>query len=193
MPSYNTNLPCVYIVQEPGTDLYKIGRTKNFPLRLVGLNSSRTNPLHVVHLVHFSDVVAAEVLLHHDLDAYRIKGEWFKLATLDLWKQSLEKVEIKMASGTATAEVRAMRRAKVRARELKSSRAFRKRQKLLGLPTYPKRRAENSMPFTSKLSMLEPQVMPSCSVSIPRPPWRVGKLGRQHISPRFLRESHLNP
>jgi hypothetical protein len=92
MQAYPTLGSCVYLLQEPTTSFYKIGRTQNIAVRLSALNIGRAVSLEVADLVHVQSrqkSVDIETCLHHQLKAYLMKGEWYELPTLDVWHDAV--------------------------------------------------------------------------------------------------------
>lgn len=72
---------CVYIIEEEGTGLYKIGVSRNPPQRCLSLQRGNPRDLRIVHAINSDEPRATEVAIHDALDEYRVSGEWFELCT----------------------------------------------------------------------------------------------------------------
>lgn len=70
---------CVYIIEEEGTGLYKIGVSRNPPHRRRDLQRGNPRDLRIVHAINSDEPRATEQAIHAALDEYRVSGEWFEL------------------------------------------------------------------------------------------------------------------
>lgn len=68
---------CVYFLHAIGTDLVKVGWTRNLPERVRALSTSCPHALHVLAIV--PGPMSEEGVLHRALSTYRYNGEWFQL------------------------------------------------------------------------------------------------------------------
>ena len=81
----------IYIIQSIGTNLYKIGYTKDQPARrLKELNTGSPNGNKLI--LTFPGSMKQENDLHHALERFRRNGEWFFLPTENLFKAFVETV-----------------------------------------------------------------------------------------------------
>jgi hypothetical protein len=80
--SFTTQLPAaqeyVYIIHATGTNLYKIGQTRNLKARLRGLQTSSPYPLRMIDKCFGSQDL--EFYIHREFADYRKTGEWFEFS-----------------------------------------------------------------------------------------------------------------
>jgi hypothetical protein len=69
----------VYLIQGRGSNLTKIGMTRNLPRRIKLLQAGSPIRLEVIALFHHEDPEALECMLHLDHRSRHIFGEWFQL------------------------------------------------------------------------------------------------------------------
>ena len=69
----------VYLLYCPWNGLYKIGRSKNTPLRHCELEKQSPVDISLIHSFYSDDAPNAEKILQDRNVSKRIKGEWFKL------------------------------------------------------------------------------------------------------------------
>jgi T5orf172 domain len=79
MMATNDRSGYIYVVRSGSSNLYKIGRTTNFPKRLKTLQTSCAVPLTVVKTFMSLDAVSLEKAAHSKFAHFRQKGEWFEL------------------------------------------------------------------------------------------------------------------
>lgn len=97
MSSYpQTRRPCIYLLREPDSGNYKIGRSFQFKDRLVSINTGRSREVEVVDVVYLvgfkSRQRAMEIIeraIHKLLVKHRICREWFDLPNVQTWKDAL--------------------------------------------------------------------------------------------------------
>lgn len=80
MPFYDVTGPCVYLLREEDTAMFKIGRTSLFKERHAVLERERSCKLVVINLISVSSRTAAsqlEAYLHRYFAKQRVRGEWF--------------------------------------------------------------------------------------------------------------------
>ena len=70
----------VYILKEPKSGLYKIGRSKNPFKRLSSLNTAAPYKLTLEHLIECDDYIKEEQFLHSILKNNKVRAEWFRLS-----------------------------------------------------------------------------------------------------------------
>lgn len=71
--------PCYVYAITPGSNRYKIGRTKNLKVRLITLQTGNDELLRIAYYHSFPDCKKAEETLHTIFDAYKKRLEWFHL------------------------------------------------------------------------------------------------------------------
>ena len=71
--------PMLYGIRAEGTDLYKIGFSRDPVRRLRQVQGLAPQPLELIGIIPFGDA-AMEALVHRRLDFCRHRGEWFDLA-----------------------------------------------------------------------------------------------------------------
>lgn len=77
MIDFSGPIPCVYFLHAEGTDLVKIGWTKDLKRRFDQLQTASPHRLRLLG-VHIG-LKAIEAIYHRDLQPYRQRGEWFFL------------------------------------------------------------------------------------------------------------------
>ena len=81
-PDKEDDFVYVYLIQQDGTGLYKIGMTKRPMRRLMQLQLESDRFLSIVHMRKFHIVDGQkrnrfEKIMHDAFDEYRVRGEWF--------------------------------------------------------------------------------------------------------------------
>lgn len=76
---YIQNIKGVYVVNEQGTDKYKIGKTKDLRQRLKAFLTTNSNNIKIVFFVETNHYQSLETHLHDLFKMERIGGEWFLL------------------------------------------------------------------------------------------------------------------
>lgn len=80
---YDRLTPQVYFIRLAGTNVFKVGVSKNVPKRLTTLQSSNPYELELVAILKPFDIIAKEVeTAFHQILKYHnchIRGEWFEL------------------------------------------------------------------------------------------------------------------
>ncbi len=76
---------CLYIIQLGDTNIYKIGISIDPHKRVKQLQSKCPVPLNLLWWNFGHDYKHAEKLMHHFFRDKRVKGEWFKLSTEDIF------------------------------------------------------------------------------------------------------------
>lgn len=87
---YPSKSYCVYLLKDPQSESYKIGRTSNLKRRLGSLNTSRPQSLILVDCIPMesqADAIQGEAYAHYSLHPFRITREWFALPNLRGWEQ----------------------------------------------------------------------------------------------------------
>jgi hypothetical protein len=83
---------CIYVLQYPNSNFYKIGKTKDFEQRFrIISNSLPLKPIQI-HKFYVTDISVGETCVHAHFVNKRINGEWFQLDKRDLkWVKSRER------------------------------------------------------------------------------------------------------
>jgi hypothetical protein len=69
----------VYVIRGEETNLYKIGRTKNWEQRIGDIRNSSPTPIEIIGIFHTEkDHIALELDIHEKFSEYRQHGEWFE-------------------------------------------------------------------------------------------------------------------
>lgn len=72
--------PCIYLICDPASDLYKIGVTRNLSeKRMKQIQNGNGNPLHIICTYHCEFPFRMESILHRKFGYIREEGEWFRL------------------------------------------------------------------------------------------------------------------
>ena len=74
----------VYLLQERGTDRFKIGRANNADRRYRELAIQLPAPVDRIALIKSEDCVFLETKLHQKFAEKRLNGEWFRLNRRDV-------------------------------------------------------------------------------------------------------------
>jgi predicted GIY-YIG superfamily endonuclease len=85
----------VYLINQEGTDLYKIGVTKNLSKRLSALQTSSPVKLVVVKQFNTNYGYKLEKNLHSFFRSNKLEGEWFRLdiQQVNLFEECCNKAE----------------------------------------------------------------------------------------------------
>jgi hypothetical protein len=76
----------LYLFQQEGADLYKIGATRNIRQRLATINTTMPYKIVLVESYPLTDYIRkVELCVQEQLKDYRLNGEWFKLPDLTEW------------------------------------------------------------------------------------------------------------
>lgn len=92
MPSTRPHLGYVYLMKHEIDGLYKIGRSTNPHKRLSSINTVSPYRITLQDSFQVRNNYWAEAWIHEYLRDYRVRGEWFKLPSLELWKEAVRKV-----------------------------------------------------------------------------------------------------
>lgn len=75
----------IYLLNEEGTNNYKIGITKNNKIekRIKGLQTGNSNKIYVVEIYESDLGSTIEKVLHRTYNKWKKEGEWFEFENLD--------------------------------------------------------------------------------------------------------------
>lgn len=82
--SQNGGGEAVYLIQEKYAGLYKIGLTKNYPARKIGLELQIPYGFKTIRVIACQDCRRLERELHEKFKDKRKRGEWFDLSPADV-------------------------------------------------------------------------------------------------------------
>ena len=69
----------VYLIERDCSGIYKIGKSKDVSKRLLQLQTSCAEPLHVISTFKSNNGSIIEKTLHRKFSNKKISGEWFEL------------------------------------------------------------------------------------------------------------------
>jgi hypothetical protein len=73
-------LECVYFIKEGDDDIFKVGYTRNLIERLETLQVGNSRNLSVYKTIICNSASFYEKFIHHKIQKYHIKGEWYRLS-----------------------------------------------------------------------------------------------------------------
>ncbi len=73
-------LECVYFIKEGDDDIFKVGYIGNLIERLQTLQVGNSRNLSVYKTIICKSASFYEKFIHHNIQKYHIKGEWYRLS-----------------------------------------------------------------------------------------------------------------
>jgi hypothetical protein len=86
----------IYIIQMAGSDLYKIGRTKNYKNRVDLLGVLMPKPCDFVGVWQTPRMKTSEAILHLDYAPFHSNGEWFEITNIPKLLRFMDEVHVRV-------------------------------------------------------------------------------------------------